>query len=40
VEIRFEDYNGNEKGSVQVEGIPVYERSWEYTNSTEAAPGG
>jgi hypothetical protein len=35
VDIRFEDYNGNEKGSVQVEGIPVYEGSWRYTNSTE-----
>jgi hypothetical protein len=40
VEIRFEDYSGNEKGSVQVESIPVYERSWEYTNSTEAGPRG
>jgi hypothetical protein len=40
MEIRFEDYNGNEKGSVQVESIPVYERSWKYTNSTEAGPRG
>jgi hypothetical protein len=41
VEICFEDYKGNEKGTIQVEGIPVYEQSWELgTNSTEVVPGG
>jgi hypothetical protein len=41
VEIRFEDYEGNEKGTVQVEGIPVDEQSWKLgTNSTEVVPGG
>jgi len=41
VEIRFEDYNGNEKGTVQIEGIPVYKQSWRLgTNSTEVLPGG